>query len=255
MADLFTSALSGMNAAQLGLATTEHNIANANTPGYTRQQILLGSRSGQQTGGGFVGQGVDVKGVVRIYDEFLNTQVLQEQNNASYLTAYYSSMKQIDNLIADPAAGVSPAMQSFFEALNGVANDPGSMPARQTLLANAQFAVNRFQSIDQRLTDISNGLTNQIASSVNLVNSYAQQIASLNGSIKRATASGQGQQPNDLIDQRDQLISQLNKELKQRWCSNLMERQAYLPVMARRWRLMSGRCGYRLFNRQATQAK
>jgi len=130
------------------------------------------------------------------------------------LTAYHSAMKQIDNLIADPAAGASPAMQSFFEALNGVANNPESMPARQTLLGNAQFAVNRFQAIDQRLTDIANGLSGQIADSVNTVNSYAQQIAALNGSIKRATASGQGQQPNDLIDQRDRLISQLNQEIK-----------------------------------------
>ena len=214
MADLFTSALSGMNAAQLGLATTEHNIANASTPGFTRQQILLGSRAGQQTGGGFIGQGVDVTGVRRIYDQFLNTQVLQEQNQASYLTAYHSAMKQIDNLIADPVAGVSPAMQSFFEALNGVANNPESMPARQTLLGNAQFAVNRFQAIDQRLSDIANGLTGQIANSVNTVNSYAQQIAVLNGNIKRATASGQGQQPNDLIDQRDQMITKLNQEIK-----------------------------------------
>lgn len=214
MADLFTSALSGMNAAQLGVATAEHNIANASTPGYTRQQVLLGSRAGQQTGSGFVGQGVDVTGVIRIYDDFLNTQVLQEQNQASYLTTYHSAMKQIDNLIADPAAGASPAMQNFFEALNGVANSPESMPARQTLLGNAQFAINRFQAIDQRLTDIANGLTGQIANSVNSVNSYAQQIATLNGNIKRATAMGQGQQPNDLIDQRNQLISKLNQEIK-----------------------------------------
>jgi len=214
VADLFTSALSGMNAAQLGLATAEHNIANASTPGFTRQQIVVSSRAGQQTGAGFIGQGVDVTGVIRIYDQFLNTQVLQEQSQASYLTAYHSAITQIDNLIADPVAGASPAMQSFFSALNGVANNPESVPARQTLLSNAQFVVNRFQAIDQRLTDIASGLTGQISSSVNSVNSYAQQIAVLNGSIKRASASGQGQQPNDLIDQRDQLISQLNKEIK-----------------------------------------
>ncbi|MBI5626182.1 MAG: flagellar hook-associated protein FlgK [Nitrosomonadales bacterium] len=214
VADLFTSALSGMNAAQLGVATTEHNIANASTPGYTRQQILVGSRAGQQTGAGFIGQGVDVSGVKRIYDEFLTTQVLQEQNQASYLSTYHTALKQIDNLVADPAAGASPAMQGFFDALNGVANNPESIPARQTLLGNAQFAVNRFQAIDQRLTDIANGITNQIANSVNTVNSYAKQIATLNGSIKRAIANGQGQQPNDLLDQRDQLISKLNQEIK-----------------------------------------
>ena len=214
MADLFTSALSGMSAAQLGVATTQHNIANASTPGFTRQQILVSSRAGQQTGAGFVGQGVDVTGVKRIYDQFLNTQVLQEQNQASYLTTYHSAIAQIDNLIADPDAGASPAMQSFFDALNGVATAPESVPARQTLLSSAQFAVNRFQAIDQRLTDIANEITGQIAGSVNTVNSYAQQIAVLNGNIKRAIASGQGQEPNDLIDQRDQAINQLNQEIK-----------------------------------------
>ena len=82
------------------------------------------------------------------------------------------------------------------------------------MLSNAQFVVNRFQSIDQRLTDIANGLTSQIASSVNTVNSYAKQIAALNGNIKRLTALGQGQQPNDLIDQRDLLIGKVNQEIK-----------------------------------------
>jgi flagellar hook-associated protein 1 FlgK len=124
-------------------------------------------------------------------------------------------MKQIDNLVADPVAGASPAIQDFFNAMNGVANSPESITARQTLLSGAQFAVNRFQAIDQRLTDIANSLTGQITGSVNTINTYAQQIAILNGNIKRATATAdQAHQPNDLIDQRDQLISQLNKEIK-----------------------------------------
>lgn len=212
--NLFTSALSGMNAAQAGLATAQHNIANASTPGFSRQEVLVGARAGQQTGAGFIGQGVDVTGVRRIYDQFLNTQVMQEQTQASYLSTYYTAMKQIDNLVADPTAGASPAMQEFFSAMNGVANNPESVPARQTLLGSAQFVVNRFQAIDQRLTDIANGLTSQITSTVNAINTYAQQIATLNGNIKRATASSQtGQLPNDLLDQRDQLINQLNKEI------------------------------------------
>lgn len=213
--NLFTSALSGMNAAQIGLATAQHNIANANTPGFNRQEVLIGSRAPQSFGGSFLGQGVDVVGVKRIYDEFLTTQVRQEQTQASYLSSYHSMMGQIDNLIADPVAGASPAMQEFFDAMNGVANNPESTPARQTLLGSAQFVVNRFQSIDQRLTDISNGLSNQITASVGSINTYAQQIATLNGNIKRATTASQdGQLPNDLLDQRDQVINQLSKEIK-----------------------------------------
>jgi len=212
--NLFTSALSAMNAAQAGMATTQHNIANASTPGFTRQDVLVGSRAGQQTGTGFVGAGVDVAGVIRIYDQYLTNQVRLEQTQSSYLSAYHSAMAQIDSLIADPTAGASPAMQDFFNALNGVANNPESIPARQTLLGTAQFVVNRFQAIDQRLTDIADGLNGQITRSISTVNTYAQQIAVLNGNIKRAIANGQGQLPNDLLDQRDQVINQLNKEIK-----------------------------------------
>jgi flagellar hook-associated protein 1 FlgK len=203
-----------MNAAQYGLATTQHNIANASTPGYTRQQMVVTARASQATGAGFVGQGVDVGSVVRTYDEFLTTQVRQEQSQASYLSTYLSSMTQMDNLVADPATGVSPAMQDFFNAMNGVANSPESVPARQTVLSAAQAAVNRFQAMDQRLSDISNGLTGQIAGSVQMVNTYANQIAALNGNIKSALSMSQGQQPNDLMDQRDYLVNQLNKEIK-----------------------------------------
>jgi flagellar hook-associated protein 1 FlgK len=214
--NIFGTALSGMNAAQFGLATTQHNIANVNTPGFNRQTTDFSSRPGQQTGAGFIGQGVDVVGVRRIYDQFLSTQVLQEQSQATYLTTYHTAIAQIDNLIADPTAGASPAIQQFFDALNGVATNPESVTARQTMLSNAQFAVNRFQSIDQRLTDISNGLNGQLTNTVSTINSYAQQIALLNGNIKRASANaaGPGQLPNDLLDQRDQLITQLNQEVR-----------------------------------------
>jgi len=214
MSNLFTSALSAMNAAQTGMATTQHNIANASTPGFTRQAVVTNSNAGQQTDGGFVGSGVNVSGVKRIYDQYLTNQVRLEQTQSNYLSTYHGSMTQIDNLIADPTAGASPAMQDFFNALNGVANNPESIPARQTLLGTSQFVVNRFQAIDQRLTDIADGLNGQITRSIGTVNNYAQQIATLNGNIKRAIANGQGQMPNDLLDQRDQVINQLNQEIK-----------------------------------------
>lgn len=212
--NLLSTVLSGMNAAQLGMATTQHNIANASTPGFSRQQVQTSSRGGQQTGAGFIGQGVDVAGIRRVYDQFLNTQVMQEQNQDTYLSTYLTAMKQIDNLIADPTAGASPAIQEFFSAMNGVVNNPGSAPARQTLLSAAQFVANRFQAIDQRMADIANGINGQITGSVNTINTYAQQIATLNDNIKFTSIANPGQPPNDLLDQRDQLLNELNKEIK-----------------------------------------
>jgi flagellar hook-associated protein 1 FlgK len=95
--NIFTAALTGMNAAQYGITTTEHNISNASTPGYSRQQVLLSPGIAQNYGSGFVGQGVDITGVKRVYDQFLNTQVLQGQTQASYLTSYNTAISQIDN--------------------------------------------------------------------------------------------------------------------------------------------------------------
>lgn len=212
--NIFSASLSGMNAAQYGLTTAQHNIANANTPGYTRQQISVSARPGQATGSGFVGQGVDVTGVRRIYDQFLTNQVRQDQSQASYLNTYLTSITQVDNLLSNFTSGVSTTLQGFFDATNGMASNPSSVPARQTVLSSAQSVVNGFQAIDQSLTNIANGLTGQISSSVQVVNTYASQIAALNVNIKSAIAVGQGQQPNDLLDQRDQLVNLLNKEIK-----------------------------------------
>ncbi len=212
--NIYSASLSGMNAAQFGLSATQHNIANANTPGYNKQSIMVASRPAQATGAGFVGQGVDVSGVVRSYDQFLTGQVRQVQSQASYLTSYLSSMTQVDNLLSNTTSGVSTAVQSYFNSMNSLANNPESIPARQTVLSMAQTAVNSFQASDQSLTDIANSLTGQITSSVQTVNTYATQIATLNTSIKSAISTGQGQLPNDLLDQRDQLVNLLNKEVK-----------------------------------------
>ncbi|RFC31875.1 MAG: flagellar hook-associated protein 1 FlgK [Candidatus Nitrotoga sp. MKT] len=211
---IFGSGVSALNAAQIGLSTTEHNIANANTPGFNRQEVVLATRLPQLTGAGFIGQGVDVSTVKRIYNEFLSNQVLQGQAQASQLETYYQQIGQIDNMLADSDAGLSPALQELFSAVNNVATSPESQAARQAMLGSAQFLVSRFQSLNQRMSDINNSINGQISSSVTTINSYAQQIASINKNIVLAQAAFNEQTPNDLLDQRDQLISQLNKEIK-----------------------------------------
>ena len=211
--NIFAASLSGLNAAMYEMNTTQHNIANASTPGYTRQQVVLGTPDAQATGSGFVGQGVNVVTVRRMYDQFLTTQVLQQQNQSSYLNTYLASMTQVDNLVSSTTSGVSNAMQGVFDAVNGLANTPTSVPARQTVLSSAQAAVDSFQSVSQGLTTMASALNGQISNSVQQINTYASQIATLNAGIKTAMAVNNGQPPNDLLDQRDQLISQLNQQV------------------------------------------
>lgn len=208
---IFGIGLSGLNAAQAGLLTTSHNISNAATPGYNRQQTVQANSLPLRTGNGFIGQGVNVVTVKRVYNEFLTNQVVQAQTQGSQLDSYYAQIKQLDNMLGDPNSGLSPALQSFFTAVDDVAANPAAVPSRQALLSGAQSLASRFQSLNQRFTDIREGINNQITSSVTEINSLAQQIASLNQSIVSAQSVSGGKPANDLLDQRDDLITQINK--------------------------------------------
>ncbi len=211
---IFNVGISGLNAAQAGVLTTGHNIANAATPGFSRQTVFQTTRTPVFTGAGFIGQGTDVQTVQRIYNRFLSGQVLSAQAGAAEMDSYLAQIKQIDNLLADPNAGLSPALADFFKGVQEVAAYPASLPARQSMLSASQALVARFQSLDQRLREIRDGINSQIASEVTLINSYARQIADVNQRIILAQAAGPNQPANDLLDQRDQLIADLNKEIR-----------------------------------------
>lgn len=211
--NIFGISVSALNAAQAGLATTEHNIANANTPGFNRQQVSLGARPAQFTGAGYLGQGVDVTSVTRVYSEFQGRQVLNEQGQSAQLNTYYAQIQQIDNMVSDPNSGLSPAIQEFFSAVNNVSSNPESVPARQSMISGANFLTSRFQSLNQRMIDMNSSVNSQIGYSVTQINSYAKQISTLNQNIVMAQ-SANGQPPNDLLDQRDQMVTQLNQEIK-----------------------------------------
>jgi flagellar hook-associated protein 1 FlgK len=207
---LFGIGISGLTAAHTGLVTTGHNIANADTPGFHRQQTVQANATPRLSGGGFIGQGVRVDNVRRVYSDFLETQAGRAQAQASYYDTYATQVAQIDNLLSDPSAGLAPVLQSFFSGVHEVAANPGSAPSRQAMLSSAQALATRFQSLDNRLREMNTGVNTQVESMVSSVNGYAREIASLNAQI--ATAQTRPDQPpNDLLDQRDQLISQLNE--------------------------------------------
>lgn len=211
---IYNIGVSGLNAAQAGLLTTGHNISNAATPGFNRQQIIQTTNTPQFTGSGFIGQGTNVQTVQRIYNQYLAAQVLTTQTRLSELNAYSSQIRQIDDLLADPSAGLSTALSEFFRGLHEVAANPASIPARQSMLSAAQALVARFQGLDSRLNEIRDGVDTQIAGTAGTINSYATQISELNQRIILAQAAGPSQPANDLLDQRDQLIADLNKQIR-----------------------------------------
>ena len=210
---IFSIGVSGLGAAQLNLLATEHNVVNANTPGYNRQRVVQGTNTAINTGAGAIGQGVHVQTIERMYDKFLTGQVNTAQTVTSSLDAYYSQITQIDAMLADPDAGLSPAMQNFFSGVQQVAANPSSLPARQSMISSAQTMATRFHNLDTRLSELSEQVNGRITGAVSEINSFAAQIADVNQRIV-ISESGYGQPANDLMDQRDQLVNDLNKLIK-----------------------------------------
>ena len=211
---ILSVAQSGLAAAQVGLTTTGHNIANANTAGYSRQVVLQTSSGGQNQGFGFVGKGTQVTEVKRMYDDFLGTQVLTSQTSKASIDMYYSQISQVNNMFADSTAGLSPSMQDFFSGVQDVAANPNDTGARQSLLSTADAMASRFQSMAGQLDAMRQGINDKITTTVDTINGYASQIAKLNDAIELAQSGDDTKPANDLLDQRDQLISQLSKEVK-----------------------------------------
>ena len=214
MANILSVGHSALAAAQIGLSVTGHNIANASTPGYNRQVVLQNALHGQDGGFGFVGKGTEVAGVERVYSDILARQTMSAQTAKSQLDSYYSQISQINNMLADPTAGLSPAMQDFFKSVQVAASDPDLAGARQSLLSSAQALAARFQGLDSQLGEIRQGVNDQITTSTGIINVYASQIAQLNDAIEKATRGSGGATPNDLLDQRDQALAELSKEVK-----------------------------------------
>lgn len=210
---IFSIGVSGLTTAQLGLLATEHNVVNANTPGYSRQTTVQATNIAVNTGAGAIGQGVHVVTVKRVYDQYLTNQVNSAQTNVSELDAYYSQIAKIDNMLADSTAGLSPALQDFFSGVQQVASNPSLLPARQEMISSAETLVSRFQSIDNLIGELGEQVNSRISDTVSEINAYANQIAELNQRIVISESSF-GQPANDLLDQRDEIIKSLNTLVK-----------------------------------------
>jgi flagellar hook-associated protein 1 FlgK len=212
MSSILSIGQSALSAAQAGLATTGHNIANASTPGYSRQSIVQSSVTGQNLGQGFLGAGTQVVDITRAFDSLVTSQLQATKSSQSSTSTYLSQLSNIDNLIGDNASGVSPAMQDFFKGIQDVSAAPQSAASRQSLLSDGQALSARFQTLNGQLVDANNSVNTQITASAAKINSYAKQISSLNDTIAKATAGGST--PNDLLDQRDKMVSDLSVEIK-----------------------------------------
>ena len=213
MASIYTIGKSALMAANYGISVTGHNISNAYTPGYNRQVILQSNTPGQQFGFGFVGAGTSLDEIRRVYDQFLGKQFMEVQAESSRLDTYYTQILKINNSLADDTAGVSPALQQFFAAVQEVATLPTSVATRESMISDARILVGRYNNLGAQIKDQQDLINAQMIHSVELINTYAVEIAKLNNQIAHAQISLNDPPPNDLLDQRDHLIAQLSQEV------------------------------------------
>lgn len=211
MSSLINNAMSGLNAAQAALNTASNNISSYNVAGYTRQTTIMAQANSTLGAGGWVGNGVYVSGVQREYDAFITNQLRAAQTQSSGLTARYEQMSKIDNMLSTSTSSLATQMQDFFTSLQTLVSNAEDPAARQTVIGKADGLVNQFKTNDQYLRDQDAQVNTAITTSVDQINNYAKQIANLNDQISRLTGVGAGASPNELLDQRDQLVSELNK--------------------------------------------
>ncbi|MCB1955026.1 MAG: flagellar hook-associated protein FlgK [Rhodocyclaceae bacterium] len=214
MASLLNIGITGLNAAQAGLVTTGHNISNAATPGYSRQSVVQSTQDPIFSGAGFFGTGTRIESVKRSYSQYLENQVLAADTRRAELETYTAQVGELDNLLADADAGLSAAMEQFFQGVQDVAANPSNVPARQSLLSSAESLVSRFQTLAARVDQIRDSTETLIAGSVDQINTYAREIADLNVQITSVQAAGSSLPANDLLDQRNELIRQLNQYVR-----------------------------------------
>jgi flagellar hook-associated protein 1 FlgK len=212
MSALLSVGQSALLAAYAQLRTTGHNIANANTPGYTRQDAVLASAGGQYTGSGFYGQGVDVVTVQRRYDRFLAAELSSSTALAAADSARAGQLERLDNLLADTDNGIGVAIDELNAALADLVNRPADASARQIVLARADALALRMRTADAQLQQLGQESSERIGQAAASATDLLGRIAQLNERI--AASAGTGQPPNDLLDERDRLLLEVNGYLK-----------------------------------------
>ena len=205
---LMSLGIRAMNANYAALQATGHNIANANTEGYSRQSVVLETNGGQFTGAGFFGKGVNVATVQRAHSEFLTREAATSKSVAAADEARSAQLTQLEKVFPLGEAGLGYAASQMFNALVDVANKPSDTSSRQVVLARAGEFASKLATAGGQIETLQRGVTEELKASVTQANMLATRVAELNQRI--ASATGSGQTPNDLLDQRDQAISELS---------------------------------------------
>ncbi|MCV2364335.1 flagellar hook-associated protein FlgK [Paucibacter sp. DJ1R-11] len=212
MSGLLSIGVRAMFANQAALQAVGQNIANANTPGYSRQSVVLTTPEGQYTGAGYFGKGVTIQTVERSHNEFLTRQAAGSKSLAHMDSTRMSQLSQLEKIFPPGETGLGAAAGQFLNAMVDVSSRPSDPSARQVVMGRATEVAARFASAGQQLVELQSGVVSDLKANVDVVNQLSKQIAFANDQISRA--NGNGHTPNDLLDQRDKLVSELSQYIQ-----------------------------------------
>ncbi len=201
-----------LQANQAALQTTGHNIANVNTVGYSRQGVALQAVPGQNMGNGYIGKGVDVQSILRSHSDLLTRQATAASAVDASDAVRVERLRQLQDVFSGGATGLGSAISDMVNAFSGVVTAPTDLTARNVVLTRMDETAKRMRGASERIEDIAAAVGEQVQGSLKNANALAQSIAALNGQISQAR--GNGQPANDLLDQRDQLVRNLNQHIQ-----------------------------------------
>lgn len=206
MADILNIGSSALLAAQRGLEVTSHNVANVNTPNYSRQRIEQSARVGRFDSSG----GVSVDLTRRLNDALLETRLVRNSSETARLSSFDGLAQRVDSLLSDPDTGLSSSLDSFFSSLSDLAADPTSTAVRQSTLGAAQSLADRFNSLHGELSSLDSEIDQRLSIAVGTLNDQTTALAKLN---ERIASAGSNASP-DLLDSRDKLVQDIAGQLR-----------------------------------------
>lgn len=204
-----TIALQSMQAEEGAIETTTNNIANVNTPGYSRQQVNFAETDPVQIGNLTLGTGVELSGVTSLRDSILDLRDNQETQQQGQLSAFVSGGQQIQTLFNETAgSGLQTPLTNFFNSLSELSSDPSDLNTRQAVITAGQNLANSFNQISDNLTTLQRNEDLSVSQSVTQINTLTSEIAQVNSQV--ASATEMGQNAGTFVDQRQQLMNQLS---------------------------------------------
>jgi len=211
ISDLLELGRQGMNANRSAMETTSNNIANANSPGYSRQRPIMQSSEGRMEQGVRIGGGVELSKVIRVHDQFVQNQLIQESTTLGTLRGSVDALKRVEAVVQRDGEQLDGVVNKFFNDFRELSTNPETPSLRGVVRQSAETLGHYFGVANDSLNSMRTELDVKLASTVTEINQLTSEISVLNGKI--ALAEAVNKIPNELYDRRDQALREVSGKI------------------------------------------